>query len=335
VTAWSLNVRSGAGATTAIRGTLSQGDTVVLLETATATNGDVWGRILFEGSDGWISLKHTQYVPTRVAVIPTSHEVVFWFGSQVVQRTEVLDGSSVTAPPLPERTSQDPTLYVWVARGWDSNGDNVADVAAGESFVPTADTSLNAIYSRQTVLYTVRFLDADGQVIAQKQYPRGAMPEAPDMSQYVTEDGATFGGWDSQPEPVSEDRDYTVVLLPAPTYTIRFVGRDGDVKLVLECRRGEIPQPPAAADMLLDDGSIFLGWDKEITAATADVDYIAQYQDRIPQGEDDPLPTPPQTPEQDPQKRQDTITVLLALGGVVLLIGALFFIYYMNKNRDV
>lgn len=57
ITASSLNVRKGAGASYDIRGTLSNGDVVEVFE----TSGN-WGRIFYNGDTGWISMNYAEHI---------------------------------------------------------------------------------------------------------------------------------------------------------------------------------------------------------------------------------------------------------------------------------
>ncbi|MBQ7337364.1 MAG: CHAP domain-containing protein [Clostridia bacterium] len=317
VTATALHVREGNGVQYDSLGQLSFGDLVVLLE----VQGN-WGRIRYEDGYGWISLGYIQYVPTPVTDAPPSCTVTFEVGSAILDRVTIDDGAALTLPSLPERASADPTGYVWAPQGWDSNGDNLADLMAGESYTPDGDITLSAVYTRTATLYTVRFYGADDVLIKEQQCAYNSLPTPPDMSLYAPEDGREFDGWDSVIIAVTEDMDYHAVYSAPLTFTIRFLGDDGSVLSEQTLLAGEMPVPPPDRELLLDDGSVFLGWDAEIVPAAADMDYHPLYEQRLDQTPDPDDPEPPEQPL-EPNEPPSVVIVLLVCGGVLLLLAAL------------
>jgi len=323
-----LTVRADAGAQHKALGYLSRNDTVVLRELKGA-----WGRIDYGLSQGWISLQYLQYVPTRVNEATQKATLRFYYGKQELlpSQTELV-GTPLSVPELPEKESTEPHLYVWEPVGWDSDGDMAADLFPGDTYHLWEDTALQALYQKAEVLYTVRFFGADGEMIAEQQYPYNATIVPPDMAEHAPEDGRIFDGWDSMLIAVTENKDYHAVYLPAPEpvrYTVRFLHRDGTLLLEQKLLQGEMPTPPNDDPRLaIDDGSIFLGWDADIVPASADAEYRAVYE--MPS--DDPDPDPEPEPEDD---TPSAIVVIFALLGVLLLAGAVVLVIRTaDKSRN-
>ena len=339
-----LTVRSAAGAQHKALGYLSRNDIVVLREIKGA-----WGRIDYGVQAGWISLQYLQYLPTTASDTPHKASLTFLLGEQEILPAQLeLIGTALTIPALPERASTEPHRYTWAAVGWDSDGDLVADTFFGDTYVLTADTSMQAIYQKADTLYTIRFYGADGVPIAEQQLPYNAPVTPPDMAEFAPEDGRIFDGWDSMMLSVTEDMDYHAIYLPPPEpvrYTVRFLYKDGRVALELSLLEGEIPTMPPVQQMLIDDGSTFLGWctgEGEIVIASnailpcpsSNVDYYPVYQ---PATWNDPEETDPDPiPEQPEDEKSPALTVMLLLVGVLLLGGAVVLVLRTaEKSRSI
>lgn len=341
ITASSLNVRAGAGTQYDAVGYLFYGDRVALLETK-----DGWGRINHEGQEGWISLKYAQYTPAPV-VIP-DYTVSFTVGGSVQSYQILKLGETLVIPDLPARASDQPAIYRWTPLGWDSDGDNRVDVGVGETYTVTGNVTLTAIYERTPVTYTVRFLDADGTLLAETQIAYGSLPTPPDMTGKVSAEGGAFDRWSGAMLAVTENVDFTAVYEEVVYYTVRFYHRNGALAKEQMLRAGEFPTPPDEGDMLFDDGSIFLGWDKELLPVSGDIDYRALYKDSAPQTTDpdpdennsdetekNPDGQPGDKPSPTPDGDNDTLIVVLSACGIVLLIGALALTYVFSNKRRV
>ncbi len=317
ITATYLNVRAGSGAADAIIGQLTLGDTVVLLEVVGNR-----GRIRYGERDGWISLSYAQYVPTPVTDAPPSATLYLEAGSEIWDSVTVDRGGSLTLPALPDRASTSPATHVWTPQGWDSDGDSHADLFPGQTLTLTKDMTLSAVYLREPTPYTIRFYGADGLLIEEQTCPYGTVPTPPDMSLHAPEDGRIFDGWDSVILAVMEDMDYHAVYTDPPAvYRVRFLYKDGRVLSEQLLHEGEMPVRPDDQLSLIEDGSIFLGWDAELVPATADVDYHPVYEQRLSNEPDEP--DPPQEQPPTPAERPSVTVMILIFGGVLLLIGAL------------
>lgn len=67
-----------------------------------------------------------------------------------------------------------------------------------------AKADYTAVYDQTEVLYTIRFLDKDGNVISEERYAYGAEIVAPAAPQV---EGYTFDGW-GEITAVTGDKDY-------------------------------------------------------------------------------------------------------------------------------
>jgi hypothetical protein len=236
-------------------------------------------------------------------------------------------GGALTLPPLPIRTSPDPTKFYFEAVGWDSDGDLVADLSPGTRYTPQGDVSLEAIYTRKNTLYTVRFLGSGSTVLFEQQCTYGEVPTPPDLQGHVLSNGSIFDGWDRVIMTVTENADYVALYTAPPRYLVRFLHKDGRVASEQRLPVGAMPQIPEDQMMLIDDGSIFLGWSPEIQPVSGDVDYLPQYEQRlvdVPDQPDDPNDPSDDPPSHEPKEEGFSHIVLLLLcGAAVLLLAAL------------
>lgn len=314
----SLRVRDGVGSQSGTLGYLKNGDVVVLLEVDGA-----WGKINYQGKNGWISLAYVQYIPTRVTAVTPTYVVTLQVGDDLLEQKTVDKGGSITLPDLPARESSDPSRFYFEAVGWDSNGDHIADLLPGEPYTPSADVTLEAVYARKTTFYTVRFIGAGNQVIAEQQYTYGDIPTPPDGTLSVPENGSSFIGWDHAITAVTESTDYIARYTDPPRYTIRFFTKAGAVLSEQKLMYGTTPTRPDDSLMILDDGSTFIGWDAEIVAATGDADYHPLYEMKnhlSPITTDDPEEPGDPADSSDQTTSGKAVFLLLLCGAAVLLL---------------
>lgn len=131
--------------------------------------------------------------------------------------------------------------------------------------------------------YTITFLDSNDNILLEKTYLPGeeiTIPNAPDNVA-----GYKFAGWNM---PIAltatSDAQYRAIYVPTTssggeTVTIRFLTHDGKEISSLTYPKGTadiaIPVAPSR------DGYTFEGWDKTITNATENKDYIAVYKEIV------------------------------------------------------
>lgn len=136
--------------------------------------------------------------------------------------------------PTPQREADEQYVYTFV--GWDR-----ALTAAVE------DTVYYARYERTVRCYTVRFLDAAGEVLSEASLPYGTLPVAPQPPQREgsAQVSYVFRDWGRELVPVSADADYRARYDAQPRmYTISFYAADGRLLTTESCRYGTLPQAP-------------------------------------------------------------------------------------------
>ena len=137
-------------------------------------------------------------------------------------------------------------------------------VEATEDATYTAQWKLN--------VYDITFVFDNGEDDLVVETDHGAMPEAPADPE---KEGYTFLGWDPELAEATEDATYTAKW-KVKTYTITFVANGGDLvsgDLVQTVNHNDTPEAP----VLNRDGYEFAGWEPELTNATEDVTYYAQW----------------------------------------------------------
>ena len=180
----------------------------------------------------------------------------------------------------PEYNGETPTKvsnaqYSYVFKGWDKEISNV-----------TGDITYTATFEAIGETYVVTWKNEDGTTLeTDENVEYGATP---------TYDGATpgkagdaqysyvFKGWDKEISAVEADATYTAVFEQVLNkYTVTWSNADGSVLETDEnVEYGATPEyngatPVKAAD--LQNTYEFAGWDKEISAVTGNVVYVAQF----------------------------------------------------------
>lgn len=272
-----LNVRSGPATTHDIIGAVQYGDLVTVSELS--SNG--WGKINYNGREGWISLSYAQYIPAaRYTIIYDANGGTGLIASQPKQ-----DGRAAVI------TAEAPTRAGYNFVGWSTKKNaTAAEYRAGDSFDINADTTLYAVWTEGE--FKISFYV--GEVLLQSGfYPHGglvSMPEAPakEADNYFT---YTFAGWDTNGDgkvDVKPDGrlnanddivcravfDHTYI-----DYIVTFKGHGDSVISTKSYHYGDLVSVPTVPDVT--DGQYcysFSGWDTEVSAkATGNVTYTAQY----------------------------------------------------------
>ena len=203
VTADSLNVRTGAGTSYSILGTLSKGDKVEVLKF-----NENWGRIDFGGREGWISISYLRSADNDV------HTIYYKVGegSFEVSLQRKFPGKDTVI------TDKTPTLKGHSFVGWALEYGGDVKYKAGDKYTADEDIKLYAVYEPETL--TVTFADYDSSILAQiecaygtaVEVPEGLTPTRESDGEYVYE----FAGWDVEPTKyLKRDTTYTA------TYTSR------------------------------------------------------------------------------------------------------------------
>ena len=119
--------------------------------------------------------------------------------------------------------------------------------------------------------WDVEFVDWDGTILATMKVPDGEAATAPDAP---TREGYTFIGWDKDFSSVIEDMTVTA-LYQINRYGVRFY--DWDDTLLKTDSVNYQSAATAPADPIRE-GYTFIGWDKDFSSITADLDVYAQYE---------------------------------------------------------
>ena len=119
--------------------------------------------------------------------------------------------------------------------------------------------------------WDVEFVDWDGTILATMKVPTGETATAPADP---TREGYTFIGWDSDFSCVIEDMTITA-LYQINRYQVRFY--DWNDTLLKTDSVEYLSAATAPADPVRE-GYTFIGWDKDISSITADLDVYAQYE---------------------------------------------------------
>ena len=186
------------------------------------------------------------------------HTVTFVdYDGTVIDEQRVLDGEAATAPEAPTREG-----YVFV--GWDKEFDNVI-----------SDLTVTAVYEEETTepeTHTVKFLDKDGNVIAEVEVVEGEAAQAPEAPEV---EGYHFVGWDKDITNVTEDMEVRA-MYEINVYTVTFVDFDGTVIATEEVEYGAAATDPEN-QVKFREYYVFLGWDKEFNEVKENMTVNARY----------------------------------------------------------
>ncbi len=178
-------------------------------------------------------------------------------------------GDTVDVPDDPVKASDN--LYSYVFEGWDK-----------EITECLGDTVYTAVYTSEYVVYTVQFLDKDGEAILTSEYHWGDAVTPPSVAD--TSDGTyryVFSGWDKEITACAGNAVYTAQYVSVEEGIV-IVWRDYDGSLI------EVRSYTAGDAVVIPDEPVkpadnvytytFLGWDKEIEdTCSADATYTATY----------------------------------------------------------
>ena len=169
----------------------------------------------------------------------------------------------------PTRAMDDSLVYTFSA--WDP-----------EIVAVTKDADYTAVFDATPRLYTVTFLNYNGDTIESKQWKYNDVPVCEIVPTRAMDDSLvyTFAGWDPEIVAVTKDADYTAVFDATPRlYTVTFLNYNGDTIESKQWKYNDVPvcsvTPTRAADDSL--AYTFAGWEPEIVAVTADAAYTARY----------------------------------------------------------
>jgi len=181
-------------------------------------------------------------------------------------------GDTVLIPDAPERESDN--SYNYSFKEWDKVVDTVCQ----------GNAEYVAVYEKELIDYTVRFVDYDGRVIKEAVYHYGdtveipVSPSRPADKEYKY----SFKTWSPEVSTVCEgDATYKAIYNKSHVvYTVLFLDDDGEAILTRTYRYGDTVKPPSKNPVKESDEEytyVFTGWDKEITACEGNTSYTAVY----------------------------------------------------------
>lgn len=200
------------------------------------------------GSDcGWLD-------EVEIIIPNATHTVTFLdMDAETVLETQTVAYGEDATPP-------EPPVHVGLRFvGWDTDYTTVR-----------GDISVVAIYEEAPVnIYTVTFVGFDGVVLEEQLVEEGMAAVAPEVPAV---DGHIFKNWDKDFSNVIEDMTVTAVY--AKVFTVTFIGFNGEV---LATEIVEDGMAATAPEVPVQDGYIFIGWDKDFSIITEDITVQATY----------------------------------------------------------
>ena len=124
-----------------------------------------------------------------------------------------------------------------------------------------------------TKVYTVTFVDAEGNEISKQQVYEGLSafaPEAPAIKNKV------FAGWSKDYTNVKSNLTVQATYTSGQTYTVKFVDINGNTIKTQEVFAGESATAPTAPTI---NGKVFNGWDKSYTNVSSNITVQATYRE--------------------------------------------------------
>ena len=220
--------------------------------------------------DGWSPeivavTKDANYTATFTNIL-RQYTVTFldWDGTQLSQ--QVVDyGTAAIAPANPVREG-------YTFAGWDKDFSNIQ-----------SDLIVTAQYTRNTVYYTITFVNDDGTVLQTSQVEEGTMPEYTGdtpTKQETDEFRYFFECWTPEIVPAIADATYTATYTAKTRhYYIQFVNYNGTVLQSSLVAYGTMPEYTGETPTKPSDqyDYIFAGWTPEVIAVTGVATYTATY----------------------------------------------------------
>ena len=188
-----------------------------------------------------------------VEVEPPMYTVTFVDANGNTLSSETLyKGRSATAPEAPAVVDK-------IFDGWDTDFTNVQ-----------SDLTVRPVY-KDMESYTVKFLDASGNVIKTETVIYGRAATAPAEP---TQTGKVFNGWDTDFSSVKSDLTVKPTFRDKGNVTVKFVDYSGLVLGSTTVPEGDGATAPATPSR---EGYTFTGWNPGVGSVWSDTTAVAQY----------------------------------------------------------
>ena len=145
------------------------------------------------------------------------------------------------------------------------------DLAAKEGNLPWRMTATGGLTAAHVPVFTVTFLDKNGDTISTVTVGDGLAATAPDVPEVP---GWRFVGWDADFSSVSENLTVHARYEEVITHTVTFLGKDGETLATVTVNDGMAATAPTAPVL---PGFLFDHWDTAFDAVTSDLTVRAVY----------------------------------------------------------
>ena len=189
-----------------------------------------------------------------------------------------------TEEPTPEPTTEDPTTQEPTTE--EPTPEPTTEEPTTEQPTTQEPTTEEPTTSAPIQQFTITWLNWDGTVLERDVVNKGNNPVYYGATPTRASDGMysyAFAGWRENVVPACGDAVYTATFSAIPIvtqYLIIWQNYDGTVLRSERINNGETPRYTGDVPTRPSDGTYtytFIGWDKDITSATADTVYVAQY----------------------------------------------------------
>ncbi len=213
---------------------------------------------------------NTEYTATYSSV-KNKYKVIFKNYDGSILQQENLEYGTIPEYKGTTPTKEGTAEYSYTFAGWNKSLKAVSK-----------NTEYIAIYTSAKNKYKVIFKNYDGSILQEESFEYGTMPQYKGKipaREGTTEYSYTFIGWDKEITNVSSNTEYTATYSSVKNkYKVIFKNYDGSILQQENLEYGTMPQykgkTPAREE---NDGYLytFVGWNKEITKVSGNIEYIA------------------------------------------------------------
>ena len=259
-----ISATEGGTVNDSVNGQYNIGSTVTIMATAAP-------HYFFTGwSDGVKTSIRQLYLDKDTALVASfeieKHTVTFLnYNGDTLESKIWPYGEVPVCEIIPARAQDDSLVYTF--SGWNPEIETV-----------TADAAYTAVFDAQPRLYTVTFLNYNGDTIESKQWPYGEVPVCETQPTRAADDSLTytFIGWEPEVVAVTAEAAYTALYESERyVFTVTFYDWDNTVLSRQRVKKGENATPPADPTR---EGYTFLGWQGNYNNVQQDEDVYATYE---------------------------------------------------------